>query len=53
VVYTATNIPHLVADIVIPDSRGDQVALMVVLCLIGLLINGEGWRWWRQQTGQE
>ena len=47
VVYTATNIPHLIADILIPDSRADQVALMVVLCLIGVLINLEGWRWWR------
>ena len=47
-VYTATNIPHLIADIVIPDSRADQVALMLVLCLIGLLINWQGWLWWRQ-----
>jgi hypothetical protein len=33
---------------VIPDSRADQVALMLVLCLIGLLINWQGWLWWRQ-----
>jgi hypothetical protein len=50
VVYTVTNLPHLIADIVVPDSRGDQVALMVVLLLIGLLINVEGWRWWRQPS---
>jgi hypothetical protein len=48
VVYTVTNLPHLIADILVPDSRADQVALMVVLVLIGLLINLEGWRWWRQ-----
>ncbi|MFM8606318.1 MAG: hypothetical protein ACKOBY_12505 [Cyanobium sp.] len=48
VVYTVTNIPHLIADILVPDSRGDQVFLMVVLLGIGLLINLEGWRWWRQ-----
>jgi hypothetical protein len=48
VLYTVTNIPHLIADIVGPDSRGDQVFLMVVLLAIGLLINLEGWRWWRQ-----
>jgi hypothetical protein len=47
VVYTVTNIPHLIADILVPDSRGDQVLLMVVLLAIGLLINAEGWRWWR------
>jgi hypothetical protein len=51
VVYTVTNVPHLLADIVVPDSRGDQVALMVVLLGIGLLINREGWLWWRQPSG--
>jgi hypothetical protein len=44
-------VPHLIADIVVPDSRGDQVALMVVLLGIGLLINREGWLWWRQPSG--
>jgi hypothetical protein len=48
VLYTATNIPHLIADILVPDSRSDQVLLMVVLLAIGLLINREAWRWWRQ-----
>ena len=47
VLYTATNIPHLIADIVVPDSRWDQVLLMVAMVLIGLLINLEAWRWWR------
>ncbi|MEB3234364.1 MAG: hypothetical protein VKM98_02955 [Cyanobacteriota bacterium] len=45
--YTLTNVVHLVADIRIPDSRGDQVALMAVLCVIGGLINVEAWLWWR------
>jgi len=48
VVYTITNIPHLIADILVPDSRSDQVALMAVLLLIGLLINREAWAWWRE-----
>jgi hypothetical protein len=48
VVYTLTNIPHLLADILVPDARSDQVALMAVLLLIGLLINREAWAWWRQ-----
>lgn len=47
VVYTITNIPHLIADILVPDSRGDQVFLMVVLLGLGLLINREAWRWCR------
>jgi hypothetical protein len=52
-VYTVTNLPHLIADILVPDSRADQVALMVVLVmvLIGLMINLEGWRWWRSLAG--
>ncbi|MFQ6538304.1 MULTISPECIES: hypothetical protein [Aphanothece] len=48
VVYTVTNIPHLLADILIPDARLDQIVLMVALTVFGVLINVEGWRWWRQ-----
>jgi hypothetical protein len=48
VVYTVTNIPHLIADILVPDGRADQIALMAVMVGVGLLINLEGWRWWRQ-----
>lgn len=49
VIYTLTNLPHLIADILVPDSRSDQVALMLVLVLIGLLINLEGWHWWHAE----
>lgn len=52
VLYTITNIPHLIADIMVPDSRGDQVALMLVLLVIGLLINREAWAWWRERPAQ-
>lgn len=48
IMYTVTNIPHLIADILVPDSRSDQVFLMVVLLAIGLLINREAWLWWRR-----
>jgi hypothetical protein len=47
VVYSTTNLAHLVADIRIPDSRTDQVLLMVVLTLVGLLLNRETWLWWQ------
>lgn len=47
VVYTLTNVIHLIADIRIPDSRSDQVILMTVLTLIGLLINQQAWAWWQ------
>ena len=47
-VYSITNILHLLADILLPDARLDQIVLMAVMTLLGLLINIEGWRWWRQ-----
>jgi hypothetical protein len=47
IVYTVTNIPHLIADILVPDARLDQIALMVALVVFGLLINLEAWSWWR------
>jgi hypothetical protein len=46
VLYSVTNLIHLIADIIIPDSRGDQVFLMALLLLIGLLINRQAWLWW-------
>lgn len=47
VVYSLSNLPHLIADILVPDSRLDQIVLMLALVVFGLLINLEGWRWWR------
>lgn len=47
VVYSLTNVMHWVADIRIPDSRGDQVILMGIITLIGLLINQQTWAWWQ------
>jgi hypothetical protein len=40
-------VAHLIADIRIPDSRSDQVILMVMLTGVGVLINREAWLWWR------
>jgi hypothetical protein len=48
VIYSVTNFPHLLADILVPDARLDQIVLMVALTILGLLINLEAWRWWRQ-----
>jgi hypothetical protein len=44
--YSLTNIGHLTADIRIPDSRLDQVLLMFVLTIIGLLLSWQAWSWW-------
>ena len=49
-VYSITNFPHLIADILVPDSRPDQIVLMLALVVFGLLINLEGWRWWRDDS---
>lgn len=46
-IYSVTNLAHLVADIRIPDSRLDQVLLMVVLTVIGLLLSWQAWQWWQ------
>ncbi len=51
VLYTLTNLPHLAADILVPDARADQIVLMLAMVLIGLLINREAWLWWRGQRG--
>jgi len=48
VIYSLSNLAHLVADIRVPDSRADQVVLMGVMVTVGLLINREAWLWWRQ-----
>jgi len=47
IAYTLTNIPHLAADILVPNARVDQIVLMLAMVVIGLLINREGWLWWR------
>jgi hypothetical protein len=50
VIYSLSNMVHLFADILVPDSRADQVVLMGVMVAIGLLINREAWLWWRKAT---
>ena len=47
VIYSITNVAHLIADIRIPDSRRDQVLLMLVLTLVGFGLNLECWLWWQ------
>jgi hypothetical protein len=37
---------------VVPDARADQIALMLVMVVIGLLINREVWLWWRSRRPQ-
>lgn len=47
VVYSVTNLLHLLADLRLPDARTDQVLLMLALTLVGLQLNRDTWLWWR------
>lgn len=46
-VYTVLNIPHLIADLVIPPVAWYQIVLMVLLVVVGLLLNLVGYQWMR------
>ena len=48
VLYSLSNGLHLIADIRIPDSRRDQVVLILMLSAVGVLINIEAWLWWQR-----
>jgi len=48
IVYSLTNIGHLIADMRIPDSRLDQVLLMAVLTIIGALLCWQTFQWAHQ-----
>lgn len=43
--YSVLNIAHLVADLMLETIIWYQIALMVVLCVIGLLINWVSFQW--------
>lgn len=47
VVYTMLNIPHLIADLVIPPVAWYQIVLMGLLVVVGLLLNLVGYQWMR------
>ena len=47
-VYAVSNLAHLLADVLIPDHRIDQILLMGVISAIGLQIVVEARRWCRQ-----
>ncbi|MBM5821394.1 MAG: hypothetical protein FJ082_02740 [Cyanobacteria bacterium K_Offshore_surface_m2_011] len=41
----------MLAYVLVPDARADQIVLMLAMELIGLLINREALFWWRDQRG--
>lgn len=44
-VYTMLNLSHLIADLVVQPIAWYQIALMVILLVIGLLINVVSFQW--------
>lgn len=50
VVYSALNFFHIVADLFVQPIAWYQIALMVLLFLIGLLLNVVSWQWLRDRT---
>ncbi len=47
VIYTVLNFLHVLLDLQIQPILWYQIALMVLLFLIGLLLNRVAWRWMR------
>ncbi|HEY9646861.1 MAG TPA: hypothetical protein V6C88_10845 [Chroococcidiopsis sp.] len=47
VFYSVMNFFHVVADLLVQPIQWYQIALMVVLLLIGLLLNLVSWQWMR------
>lgn len=43
--YTLLNLSHLIADLVVQPIAWYQIALMVILLVIGLLINVVSYQW--------
>jgi hypothetical protein len=45
VLYSFLNLAHLIADLLVTPIAWYQIALMVISCLIGLLLNFVAYRW--------
>jgi hypothetical protein len=52
VVYSVLNSFHLVADLLVHPIAWYQIALMVILLIIGLLLNGVAYGWMRYRDKQ-
>jgi hypothetical protein len=45
VIYSILNLAHLIADLSVTPIEWDQIALMTILLLIGILLNLVSYRW--------
>ena len=50
IVYTMLNFSHLIADLMVKPIAWYQIALMVILLVIGLLINLASFQWVKDKT---
>jgi hypothetical protein len=48
--FSVLNFFHVVADLRVQPIVWYQIALMILLFLIGLLLNGVSWQWMRERT---
>jgi hypothetical protein len=44
-IYSVLNLAHLIADLTVTPIAWYQIALMTILCLIGILLNLISYRW--------
>lgn len=49
-IFSVLNFFHVVADLLVQPIVWYQIALMVLLFLIGLLLNGVSWQWMQEQV---
>jgi hypothetical protein len=45
IIYSVLNLAHLIADLTVTPIAWYQIALMTILCLIGILLNLISYRW--------
>jgi heme/copper-type cytochrome/quinol oxidase subunit 4 len=50
VLYTVLNFFHLLADAIVPPVAWYQIALMIILLIIGLLLNLVSFQWMKVQV---
>jgi hypothetical protein len=51
--YSAMNLLHIVADLLVKPIAWYQIALMVVLFMIGLLLNLVSFRWMQERSSNK
>jgi hypothetical protein len=53
VLYSILNLIHIIADLLVQPIAWYQIALMVMLFLVGLLLNLVSFQWMRERTNHQ